>query len=90
MDYDGRTFENETIDFDGNSFNDCTFINCILQYGGGAFTISGTTSMQGDWRVRFHGGAKDTARLLLFLIKGMGVSFADHFDVDAPAARDFN
>lgn len=90
MKYQGRTFEHETVTLDDNVFEDCTFVDAILEYSGGSFTISGTTQFKGDWRVRFCGESRNTAQLMLFLIGGMGVNFANHFDVETPSHREFN
>ena len=90
MDYEGRTFENETVRLDDNTFTDCVFRDCIIEYGGGAFTLTGTFTFDGDWRIRFHSEATNTARLLLFVAGKLGVGFGNHFEVDIPRAGDFN
>lgn len=35
MEYKGQTFENETVELDGNTFEDCTFKNVVFHFGGG-------------------------------------------------------
>lgn len=92
MNYEMTVFENQTITLDGNTFKDCTFISCIIEYAGGEFTLDGNTRMTGNWRVRFLGDARKTARLLLTLIGGMagGINFGQHFDIEAPSHHEFN
>ncbi len=35
MKYKSEKFENTTVALDGNTFEDCEFVNCILEYSGG-------------------------------------------------------
>ena len=39
MDFVDKKFEGETVELDGNSFENCTFADVIFQYSGGDLTI---------------------------------------------------
>jgi hypothetical protein len=58
-----RTFENQTIDLDGNSFENCMFINCKIRYAGGQYHLAGGFGRQNvDWE--FHNAAVRMLQLL--------------------------
>lgn len=40
MEFEGKTFEGETVSLDGNTYRDCTFGNVLFQYSGGPLTMS--------------------------------------------------
>ncbi|MFO7785807.1 MAG: hypothetical protein ACQET7_01475 [Thermodesulfobacteriota bacterium] len=37
MEYQGKTFQGETIRLDNQEYDNCVFIDCDLQYGGAGF-----------------------------------------------------
>ena len=39
MDFVDKRFEDETVELDGNSFENCTFVDVVFQYSGGDLTI---------------------------------------------------
>lgn len=84
MQHTGRRFENEVVVLDNGVFIDCIFSDCVIEYSGGPFVISGWTQFLGKWVVRFCGDTRNTAMLILFLAKGMGMTLEDHFDLKTP------
>ena len=42
MDYNGRTFTNEAVTLDDNSFQNCVFNNVIFDYDGGRTSVTGS------------------------------------------------
>ena len=58
-----RTFQNQTIDLDGNSYENCTFVNCKIRYAGGPYHLAGGFGRQ-DVNWEFHNAALRTIRLL--------------------------
>lgn len=40
MEFEGKTFEGETVSLDGNTYRDCTFNKVLFQYAGGPVEMS--------------------------------------------------
>ena len=43
MEFTGRTFIDDVVYLDGNTFTNCTFDGCVIRYDGGAVAFTGTT-----------------------------------------------
>lgn len=74
MDYERHAFENETVRLDENTFADCGFSNCIIEYSGGPTSITGETTFKGKNTVQFLGLAKDVYTIIGFLMRGIGLN----------------
>src|SRR5262245_23133366 len=66
---EGCTFENESVDLDGNEFIDCTFLNCTLHYRGGALPMIIGCSFDRP-TFDFRGAAENTKAFLTALLHG--------------------
>ncbi len=76
MDYTERTFENETITLDNNTFRNCTFRNCTIEYGGGKTAFDGDLTFDGQNAVVFTGMAKNVYSIVSLLLQGVGLNGA--------------
>ena len=56
----GRTFGDELVETDGNSFTDCTFNSSVLVYRGGAHPFFDRCTFAGNTSWRFLGPALKT------------------------------
>ena len=64
-DFLNRSFENETVTVDGNTFKGCRFEDCTLIYRGGAFTFRDGCSF-GVIVHRFEDCAHNTATYMRY------------------------
>jgi hypothetical protein len=55
-----KTFENETVVVDGNSFHNCTFKNCVIEYSGGLFEFGQSVTFPNS-KITISGAAKNSA-----------------------------
>jgi len=69
---EAQAFRNETVRLDGKSFLDCSFVNCLLCYGGGQCEWENTRFSK--CRIVLDGPANDTIQTL----QGLG------FVIEAP------
>lgn len=53
MDYKDQTFEDVTVDLDGNKFENCTFDNVVFKFGGGDLVMKDCGI--GRFSIRFDG-----------------------------------
>lgn len=67
MEYRDQTFENETIQLDGNTFTGCTFQNCMLVFDGTEPPNLGANQFRGDVVLTLRGNAVALAHLLSML-----------------------
>jgi len=80
MRYVGETFENATINLDGNQFEGCTFVKCRIIYtAADTFSIDGCTFVTCDWL--FDGAAERTLYYLSALYRGLGPPAQELVDV---------
>lgn len=80
MRYVGQTFQQETINLDGNQFERCAFIRCKIVYtAADTFSIDGCTFTICDWV--FDGPAERTLFYLSALYRGLGPQGQELVDV---------
>ena len=69
MEFRDKTFENERITIDGDTFTGCTIRNCVLVFAASQpFTFNSNTLS--DSRVEFVGGAGATLQIMKNLYHG--------------------
>ncbi len=72
MEFQDQTFTGQTIQLDFNSFERCTFENCVLVYAGVA-TVSLRYCIFRDCQWVFNGPAARTFDFVRRLYSGMGL-----------------
>jgi len=71
MEFRDRTFKNETVNLDGNTFTGCTFRECVFVYKAmDVFTL--TASHFYDCKFSLAGPAMLTLQALAMFYRGMG------------------
>lgn len=71
MEFDGKRFKNEKIRLDGNTFAQCQFENCVMEYGGGPPPRIVKCTFHGcQWS--FTEAASNTVAFLQGVYHGMG------------------
>ena len=71
MQFEGKTFTQETVDLDFNRFVNCRFERCVLVFHGfGAISMDGCSFSFVDWR--FVDAAATTLQFMTGLYHGAG------------------
>jgi len=66
-----KSFENETLNVDGNNYENCKFKGCTMIYSGGSDTHVNGCSFD-DCKWQFDGAAANTMGFLRAFYHGMG------------------
>jgi hypothetical protein len=69
MQYQGKTFRNDTVELDGNEFEGCDIHHCTLVYRGGKVPLLANSTVA-DCQFTFEGSALNTMILLRLLYHG--------------------
>lgn len=71
MNFEGKSFKNETVDIDFNHFSNCQFEKCTLVYHGyGVIGMEGCSFNEVNWT--FSGAAANTLKFMSGLYHGAG------------------
>ena len=71
MDFSDKNFKDEKIRMDGNSFVQCRFENCVMEYGGGPPpTMVSCNISKCQWS--FTDAASNTVTFMSAIYHGMG------------------